>query len=177
HKAARCYVYLSDVSVSKSGRIPKSIWKSAFQESRWFTRGWTLQELLAPASVEFFSLEGRRLGDKKSLERQVHEITGVAVQALRGERLSYFSVTQRMSWAAKRKTTRKEDAAYSLLGLFDIHMPLIYGEGTKAYNRLKEEIDKSLKGKLLALSPALFLRRALPATFFYDYTDSIPPVI
>jgi Heterokaryon incompatibility protein (HET) len=178
--AVKCYVYLSDVSIrdcDKNDHSSQFTLESAFQESRWFTRGWTLQELVAPTSVEFFSLEGKRLGDKKSLERQVHEITGIAIQALQGCPLSNFSVIERMSWAAKRKTTRKEDKAYSLLGIFDVHMPLIYGEGKKAFIRLKEEIDKSSNGKLFALSPALFLKRPLPATFFYGYTNSIPPVI
>jgi Heterokaryon incompatibility protein (HET) len=177
HGAAKCYVYLSDVSIRGYDKNGQFTWESAFRESRWFTRGWTLQELIAPTSVEFFSLEGKRLGDKKSLERQVHEITGIAIQALQGNPLSNFSVIERMSWAAKRKTTRKEDEAYSLLGIFDIHMPLIYGEGEKAINRLKEEIDKSSKGKLFALSPTLLLKRLLPATFFYGYTNSIPPIV
>ena len=82
------------------------------------------------------------------MEQQVYEITGIDVQALRGNPLSSFRVTERMSWAAKRKTTRKEDKAYSLLGIFDIHMPLIYGEGKeKAFIRLREEIEKSVKGE------------------------------
>jgi hypothetical protein len=162
-EAAKCYVYLSDVSIREYDENDQWAWESTFQKSRWFTRGWTLQELIAPASVEFFSLEGKRLGDKRSLERQVHEITGIAVQALQGHPLSNFNVTERMSWAAKRKTTRKEDEAYSLLGIFDIHMPLIYGEGNKAFIRLREEIDNSLKGKLFTLSPTLFLKRLFPA--------------
>ncbi|KFX99139.1 hypothetical protein O988_04021 [Pseudogymnoascus sp. VKM F-3808] len=106
--AAKCYVYLSDVSTT---------WESAFRESRWFRRGWTLQELLAPMSVAFFSREGKRLGDKRTLEQQVHEITGIAISALQGSLLCEFSVTERMSWAESRQTTRAEDSAYSLLGL------------------------------------------------------------
>jgi hypothetical protein len=151
-EAAKCYVYLSDVSMhdyDQTDHCSQSPWEPAFRKSRWFTRGWTLQELIAPESVEFFSSEGKRLGNKKSLERQVHDITGIPIQALQGNPLSALSVTERMSWAAKRETTRKEDEAYSLLGIFDIHMPLIYGEGEKAFLRLKEEIDKSLKRKLL----------------------------
>ena len=166
-EAAKCYVYLSDVSIfnyNENNSFSRFTWESAFRESRWFTRGWTLQELIAPASVEFFSLEGKRLGDKKSLERQVHEITGIAIQALQGNPLSNFSITERMSWAAKRKTTRKEDEAYSLLGIFGIYMPLIYGEGENAFIRLKEMIDKSINGKLFIL-PALSFKRAFPATF------------
>ncbi|OCK72907.1 hypothetical protein K432DRAFT_260321, partial [Lepidopterella palustris CBS 459.81] len=139
--AAKCYVYLSDVAIG--GPIEIGMWKSAFRQSRWFTRGWTLQELIAPTSVEFFSVEEERIGDKKSLEQTLHEITGITVQALQGSLLSRFSVDERMSWAAKRETKREEDAAYSLLGIFDIHMPLIYGEGRKkAFIRLQKEIKE-----------------------------------
>jgi hypothetical protein len=110
--------------------------------------GWTLQELLAPSSVKFFSREGKLLGDKKTLERQVHEITGIAVSALQGAPLSQFSVDERFSWARNRQTSRKEDKAYSLLGIFNVHMPLIYGEPTEnAFRRLLEEIGKSSKGE------------------------------
>jgi hypothetical protein len=113
----------------------------AFQQSRWFTRGWTLQELLAPPSLEFFSREGKLLGDKKSLEVQIHEITGISLLALQGSPLSQFSVTERMAWAAKRETTIEEDQAYSLMGIFDVHLPLIYGEGMgHAFHRLRKEI-------------------------------------
>jgi hypothetical protein len=82
--AAKCYVYLSDVSITKHNQtgLSNQLWEALFRSSRWFTRGWTLQELIAPRSVEFFSLEGTRLGDKKSLEQQVHEVTGVAIRAL-----------------------------------------------------------------------------------------------
>ncbi len=149
--AAKCYVYLSDVSITKrkaSNQFSEFTWESAFRTSRWFTRGWTLQELLAPASVEFFSREGKRLGDKRTLERQVHEITGIAISALQGAPLSQFGVDERLSWAENRQTTRKEDKAYSLLGIFDVYMPLIYGEGRdNALTRLREEIDKPSKGE------------------------------
>jgi hypothetical protein len=149
--AAKCYVYLSDVSRpafdidNKFNQLP---WDPAFRKSRWFTRGWTLQELIAPASVEFFSKTWEQIGTKISLEQQVHEITGIPVKALRGSLLSDFSITERMSWAGRRQTTREEDKAYSLLGIFNVYMPLIYGEGReKALKRLREEIDRSSKGK------------------------------
>ena len=149
--AAKCYVYLSDVSITKrkvNDQFSKFTWESAFWASRWFTRGWTLQELLAPGSVEFFSREGKRLGDKRTLERQIHEITGIAIPAIRGTPLSQFGVDERLLWAKNRQTKRKEDEAYSLLGIFDIYMPLIYGEGRdSAFARLREEIDKPSKGK------------------------------
>jgi hypothetical protein len=144
--ATKCYVYLSDVATNNRDQInlsPQS-WELAFRKSRWFTRGWTLQELLAPSSVEFFCSNKERLGDKKSLERLLHEITGIAIAALQGTLLSEFSVNERMSWAETRQTKREEDRAYSLLGIFDISMPLIYGEGSaKAFKRLQEEIDKN----------------------------------
>jgi hypothetical protein len=152
--AAKCYVYLSDVSIDGSDNNDQSFewtWEPAFRKSRWFTRGWTLQELIAPASVEFFSAEGKQLGDKTLLEQQIHEITGISVQALRGSALSQFPVDERILWAAKRKTKRKEDEAYCLFGLFDIHMPLIYGEGKdRAFIRLKEEIYKSSRDGIYA---------------------------
>ncbi|KAN0072275.1 HET domain containing protein [Elaphomyces granulatus] len=148
--AAKCYVYLADVSrpaLDADIMSSQRPWEMSFRNSRWFTRGWTLQELVSPASVEFFSKEREQLGDKRSLERHIHEVTGIPVRALRGNSLSDFSVPERMSWAEKRETTRKEDKAYSLLGIFDIYMPLIYGEGREnAFKRLREEIDKSSKG-------------------------------
>jgi hypothetical protein len=153
--AAECYVYLSDVSrpaFDSSDKLNQLPWESAFRKSRWFTRGWTLQELIAPASVEFFSKDWEKLGNKKSLERHIHEIAGIPVKVLRGGPLSDFGVTDRMLWADKRETTREEDKAYSLLGIFDVHMPLIYGEGRdNALARLREEIGRVLKGKSLSL--------------------------
>ena len=141
-KADKCYVYLSDISTGDHSQANTS-WEEAFRQSRWFRRGWTLQELIAPASVEFFCSNGNRLGDKISLERQLHEITGIAVLALQGIRLSTFSINERMIWAENRETKREEDKAYSLLGIFDIHMPLIYGEGKEnALARLHEEIHR-----------------------------------
>ncbi|KAI0570449.1 hypothetical protein TUN199_11308 [Pyrenophora tritici-repentis] len=111
--------------------------------NRWFTRGWTLQELLAPASVEFFSQDRKRLGSRLSLEQEIHNITGIPNDALRGQRLTEFSVKERMSWAARRTTTVKEDKVYCLLGIFGVFLPLIYGEGEEyATLRLKEEIQK-----------------------------------
>jgi len=130
--AAKCYVYLSDVSITKQktgSQFSEFTWESAFRASRWFTRGWTLQELLAPACVEFFSKDWEQLGDKKSLERQVHEITGIAISALQGVPLSQFGVDERLLWAEYRQTFRGEDKAYSLLGIFNVYMPLMYGEG------------------------------------------------
>jgi hypothetical protein len=90
--SAKCYVYLSDVSIDGFSRNDQS-----FQKSRWFTRGWTLPELVAPTSVEFFSLEGERLGDRSSLKQEITRITGISIQALQGSPMSQFSVNERMS--------------------------------------------------------------------------------
>ncbi|KAN0091778.1 HET domain containing protein [Hyaloscypha variabilis] len=148
-EAAKCYVYLLDVSTRSSDGIDQSsglTWGPAFQKSRWFTRGWTLQELIAPESVDFFSEDGKRLGDKRSLEQQIHEITRILIEALQGSPLSQFSVSERISWADNRETKRKEDKVYSLMGIFDTHMTLIYGEGReKAFRRLHNKIDKQFR--------------------------------
>jgi Heterokaryon incompatibility protein (HET) len=148
--AAKCYVYLSDVSIYESGNNQTSqlSWELAFRTSRWFTRGWTLQELIAPELVEFFSEQGNLLGDKKSLEQQIHEITWIPVQALQGRSLLYFTVDERMLWAKNRQTKYEEDKVYSLQGIFDVCMPLLYGEGEeRAFIRLREEINRRSTGK------------------------------
>jgi hypothetical protein len=150
--AAICYVYLADVSRPTSDTYDEpsqSSWRSEVCKSKWFTRGWTLQELLAPASVEFFSKEGNKLGNKTSLERQISEVTGIPVKALRGNSLQDFSISERISWQESRETTRKEDKAYSLLGICGVHMPLLYGEGRdNAFIRLRRDIAEVTKGKL-----------------------------
>ncbi|KAJ8123922.1 hypothetical protein ONZ43_g239 [Nemania bipapillata] len=165
--ASRCYAYLSDVSAFQTqGKdadqdISPHVWESAFRSSRWFTRGWTLQELLAPRSVEFFSYEGVRLGDKVSLLPVIHEITGIPYETLKGGDLSNISVEQRFSWTAKRETKRKEDKAYCLLGIFNVFMPLLYGEGDYAFYRLRQEVDKKYaestkSDHLLSMLPVAF---------------------
>jgi hypothetical protein len=110
--AAKCYVYLSDVSAD-SQHLNEDICRS-----RWFTRGWTLQELLAPKSLEFFSQDGIWLGDKESLNLQIQQVTGIPMPALQGEPLSQISVETRMSWIRNRETTIEEDVVYSLFGIF-----------------------------------------------------------
>jgi Heterokaryon incompatibility protein (HET) len=145
--ASKCYVYLCDVSTfahSTSIQPLLTTWDVAFRESRWFTRGWTLQELIAPPSVEFFSHEGDLLGSKMSMEEEIHKITGIAIGALRGEPLMVFAVEERMSWTKGRRTKRQEDVAYSLLGIFNVRMRLDYGEGREeAFERLRKKITKS----------------------------------
>lgn len=143
-KAKRCYVYLTDVSVGE-GSTSSPEFQGSLQASRWFTRGWTLQELLAPQVVEFYSVEGNLVGDKISLMEQIHQITHIPTTALsKRTPLAHFTVDERMSWIKNRQTKRGEDLAYCLFGIFNVHMPLLYGEEQeKAFIRLKREIATS----------------------------------
>ncbi|KAJ8105580.1 hypothetical protein OPT61_g10088 [Boeremia exigua] len=140
--AVRCYVFLSDVSLSAGIETAFCTdWETSFRASAWFTRGWTLQELIAPVSVEFFSCEGQRIGDKVSLERLLHEITGIPLAALQNSPLEQFSTSERMKWAEKRTTSEEEDRVYCVLGLLGVSVPAMYGEGTEnALKRLQAEL-------------------------------------
>ncbi|KAI0648561.1 heterokaryon incompatibility protein-domain-containing protein, partial [Trametes meyenii] len=139
--AAVCYAYLQDVSNDGDPRAPGS----QFRACRWFTRGWTLQELIAPRIVIFCSAEWETLGTKDSLGITIQEITGVGADVLVHSRpLSSVSVSSRMSWAADRITRRKEHEAYCLMGIFGVNMPTIYGEGRRAFVRLQEQILKEI---------------------------------
>ncbi|KAH8646637.1 heterokaryon incompatibility protein-domain-containing protein, partial [Xylariales sp. PMI_506] len=146
-KAAVCYAYLQDVEQGyyddKSG-----VFHCLCEHSRWFCRGWTLQELIAPNDVMFYGADWGFLGSKKEHEDvriSLASITGIDLRILEGIiQPSDMSIASRMKWAAHRETTRLEDQAYSLMGLFDVNMPLLYGEGgPKAFIRLQEEILKN----------------------------------
>jgi len=128
-----CYAFLSDL------RSDQSI--DALTECRWFTRGWTLQELIAPRTLRFYDESWTLRGTKVDHAAVVSDITSIDQSILlRHKDLNSIPVGRRMSWAAGRQTTRTEDIAYSLLGIFGVNMPLIYGEGQKAFMRLQEEI-------------------------------------
>ncbi|KAF3043444.1 hypothetical protein E8E12_008057 [Didymella heteroderae] len=176
-KAAVCYAYLDDVeggepfspigTKENEPEEPDAVWiydqeavrqyalkKERLRKARWFSRGWTLQELIAPSQVLFYGKQWSFLGTKTTLCELLSLITGIDEAALQGANLEAFSVARRMSWAADRVTTRTEDLAYSLLGLFDVNMPLLYGEGEKAFTRLQEEIMKdSSDESLFAWTP------------------------
>lgn len=138
--AVECYAYLSDV-VWKEEDTKGS--RKSFETSKWFTRGWTLQELLAPKKLLFYDQRWKRIGDKSGdLVASISFATGIAVKYMHPSLLMHASVATKMSWASQRETSRKEDVAYSLLGLFGVNMPLLYGEGTKAFHRLQLEIIK-----------------------------------
>lgn len=129
--AAICYAYLEDVTSL-----------SHLDQSRWFTRGWTLQELVAPRDVLFYSSDWRLLGSKLELSDQLWKITRIEPEILSTGVFDHVSIATRMSWAGNRQTTRIEDAAYCLMGIFEVNMPLLYGEGRKSFTRLQEEIMK-----------------------------------
>jgi len=132
-KSAVCIAYLEDVGDGQK----------ALHHSRWFERGWTLQELIAPRRVEFYDYRWNIIGEKQDLVDQLWSRTGIPPDVLINKVTPRSCcIAQRMSWAAERKTTRVEDTAYCLMGLFDINMPFIYGEEEKAFIRLQEEIIK-----------------------------------
>ena len=144
-RAAKCYVFLADVGgPGPTDDENRSNWIGSFQRSKWFTRGWTLQELLAPPVVEFFSCNGYMLGTRSSLVHDIEAITGVPSAALRGtEELFKCSIEDRMEWTKARTTTIPEDKIYCLFGLFQVFLPPIYGEGEQhAKARLEGEIRK-----------------------------------
>jgi hypothetical protein len=112
-------------------------------EDKWFTRGWTLQELIAPSRVEFFDKNWKHIGNKFQCSGYIALVTTIPENVIRSSRsMSSYGIATKMSWAAGRQTTRIEDVAYSLLGMFKVNMPLLYGEGKKAFIRLQEEIMK-----------------------------------
>ncbi|OTA69364.1 HET-domain-containing protein, partial [Hypoxylon sp. EC38] len=138
NKSEICYAYLSDV---QPGENPFKE-GSTFRKCRWFTRGWTLQELLAPRTLLFFDREWNKMGSKRELAVLIKDITGIESFYLFGSSPKEASVAKRMSWASSRSTTRVEDTAYCLLGIFDLYMPMLYGEGETAFKRLQEKIMK-----------------------------------
>jgi hypothetical protein len=190
-EAYECYAYLCDVAATHETEVQRD---QALEKSKWFTRGWTLQELLAPSSVFFVANDWTTiLGSVSSLDFPISTVTGIDILYLQ-KRADCFSasVATRMSWMSKRQCTRIEDLAYSLMGIFNVHMPTLYGEGQSAFLRLQLEILKmsndesifawtlpeALIGKdgtelgLLASSPAFF-----PGGRFtrYDAYDSDRP--
>ncbi|THV01327.1 HET-domain-containing protein, partial [Dendrothele bispora CBS 962.96] len=132
-----CIAYLSDVPNRSVMDLDE------FRKSRWFERGWTLQELIAPRSMVFLNQEWNMIGTRFSMRHIVAEVTSIPVKVFEDGIVERYSIAQKMSWAASRKTTRDEDMAYCLMGLFGVNMPPIYGEGgVKAFMRLQQEIIK-----------------------------------
>lgn len=133
-----CFVFLSDLLSIDRNKI-----SSYLPNCRWFTRGWTLQELIAPSEIEFYDWGWNLIGTNgdDTLRALLSEITGIDANVLDdSDLLQSIPVARRMSWAASRQTTRVEDLAYCLFGIFDVNLPLIYGEGKKSFIRLQEAI-------------------------------------
>jgi hypothetical protein len=151
--AAICFVYLADLPSFDDN---EQVMDESLSKCRWFTRGWTLQELIASSHIEFYDCDWTWKGTKLSLQRQLSEITGVSIEVLENcDNLSIIPVGRRMSWASRRQTTREEDLAYCLFGIFDVNLPLIYGEGPKAFLRLQEAIiHENADLSLFAWTPA-----------------------
>ncbi|KAJ4253901.1 hypothetical protein NW762_010299 [Fusarium torreyae] len=144
-KAEVCYVYLAD-----------KVETSSLEDCRWFYRGWTLQELIAPSSMKFFNYPWSYIGSKDSLMGELSAITSIDAAILSHKApLSSACIAKRLSWAAGRKTTRVEDMSYCLLGICQINMPMLYGEGQAAFDRLQQEIIRSTYDlSLLAWTPS-----------------------
>ncbi|KAN0122874.1 Heterokaryon incompatibility protein (HET) domain containing protein [Hyaloscypha variabilis] len=133
-----CFVFLSDLL-----SIDRNVMSNDLPHCRWFTRGWTLQELIAPENIEFYNWGWDLIGTKVTLRTLLSEITGIYSNILNDSDLIFsIPVARRMSWAASRQTTRVEDLAYCLFGIFDVNLPLIYGEGKKSFIRLQEAIAR-----------------------------------
>ncbi|GLA07209.1 hypothetical protein AnigIFM60653_008163 [Aspergillus niger] len=141
-----CYAHLADVPPTTDQELDKAI----FSRSRWFTRGWTLQELIAPSRLVFLAQDWSFLHARETVVELISDITGISHLFLDsrseklelGSNLKSTSIAERMSWASNRETSRIEDMAYSLLGILQVNMPLLYGEGSAAFRRLQEEIIK-----------------------------------
>ncbi|KAI1791164.1 HET-domain-containing protein [Ganoderma leucocontextum] len=155
-----CFAYLADVESDCVLDAPGS----AFSTARWHSRGWTLQELIAPSFVVFVSRDWKIIGNKTELASLLEGITGVWKKVLTREvHYSTLSVARRMLWAAGRSTKRVEDEAYCLMGLFDINMPTIYGEGRHAFQRLQHELMKqSIDTSLFAWGRWIYSENAAP---------------
>ncbi|KAK1832137.1 heterokaryon incompatibility protein-domain-containing protein [Podospora conica] len=169
-QSAICYAYLSDVEEGGD---------ESFAASRWFTRGWTLQELIAPEALIFFDKAWKEIGTKALLSQRISAITGISQDILKGlVGPDDSSIAQRMSWASQRETTRVEDMAYCLMGLFGVNMPMLYGEGKRAFLRLQEEIIKTSNDhsifawKSPGFHPCNFLAES--PSCFADSNDIVP---
>ncbi|KAH6972780.1 heterokaryon incompatibility protein-domain-containing protein [Ilyonectria sp. MPI-CAGE-AT-0026] len=143
-EALVCFAYLADVPPALGSPHDN------FDTSRWFTRGWTLQELVAPQKLDFFANDWTLIANRHELASRISHITNIkeahlvdATPAAQRNLLARTSVAEKMSWASKRETTRKEDTAYCLLGILGVNMPLIYGEGERAFLRLQEEVVRT----------------------------------
>lgn len=194
--ATVCYALISDASwthepcgiqdspPTSANRERYALAYAALSHSRWVTRGWTLQELVAPKHLKFFGKEWNCMGMKESLANALSSITGIDSAALRDKSLNLYSVDVKMSWVRGRRTTRVEDQAYCLMGLFDVNMALLYGEGSKAFQRLQEEIIRTSSDRSIFCweprsweQPGYDLLASCPEQFTGKMKESLGPHI
>ncbi|KAH7089856.1 heterokaryon incompatibility protein-domain-containing protein, partial [Paraphoma chrysanthemicola] len=180
-EAAICYAFLQDARrTASTGQDVLELWPN-FQRARWFRRGWTLQELLAPAGeFRFYGEDWQLIGTREELAIAISQATDIDRDAIYGRAsagyIRHASIARKMSWASNRETTREEDIAYSLLGLFDVNMPLLYGEGgSRAFERLQEEIIKrGTDHSFLVWGAALDARKAMSNNNNIDFLARHP---
>ncbi|KAL8955751.1 MAG: hypothetical protein Q9193_006510, partial [Seirophora villosa] len=187
--AGVCFVYLADVSWRTTGPTLQQASMMSFRASNWFTRGWTLQELLAPEDVHFYDRTWRSIGTKVTWIHEISELTNIDVRYLSPDQKIAFrpcsksldcrahsprvpSIATRMSWVSRRQTSRTEDMAYCLLGIFDVNMPLLYGEGRKAFRRLQYEILKESNDESIFAWATRFDMHDALATWPTDFSYS-----
>ncbi|KAJ9604827.1 hypothetical protein H2200_010942 [Cladophialophora chaetospira] len=150
-----CYAYICDLAFGRNT-------KTSFGSCSYWTRSWTLQEMIAPELVQFYDMGWNFVGTRDSLIGAIKHITGIEEDVLlRKKPLSEVLIAVKMSWASRRMSTREEDIAYCLLGIFDVNMPLLYGEGQKAFLRLQEEI----------------MKRSDDLSIFWNFTSSTPSTV
>ena len=167
--AEKCYVYLTDVRTEEPSN--EHSWQRDFRNSRWFGRGWTLQELIAPSIVEFYSSEGDFLGSKDQLEKEINEITRIPIKALRSSSFSDFSLQERRQWQKGRQTKKEEDMVYSLLGLLEVSLHATYGIGfAEAQSELNHKIAIKYKGGTELVSLSYLVLTKCSGTRFDEYS-------
>ncbi|KAF2108232.1 heterokaryon incompatibility protein-domain-containing protein, partial [Lophiotrema nucula] len=175
-KAKVCYAFLEDWSSERRWEL---------KHCRWFTRGWTLQELIAPPNVHFYMNNWQYAGSLETLHKEITNITGIDTFTLGGNPVKRLSVARRMSWASKRVTTREEDEAYCLLGIFGVNLPLLYGEGKRAFIRLQEEILRNLDDQTIFawnvqsehnLQASAFWSLLAPSPAFFSHAAEYIPI-
>lgn len=156
-----CYAYLSDVESLPGGfDMANEKHVQQFRASEWFKRGWTLQELLAPVTLTFYSRDWAEIASRSTMADLICETTRIDSVYLNGDGMfKKASIAQKMSWVSRRETKRIEDMAYCMLGIFDVNLPLLYGEGPKSFIRLQEEIIRTSNDQSI---------------FCWTWTDSVP---
>jgi hypothetical protein len=182
--SSACFIYLEDVQwASECGedtcpsKGQRDAQLEAMAKSRWFSRGWTLQELIAPRRRLFLTAGWQTITYGFDLLQTLSGVTRIPRAILKHlDIVSLYSVAERMSWAARRKTTRPEDMVYSLMGLFDVSMPILYGEGVrKAFRRLQLEIMQTSFDMTIFAWSAGYQESGLLAHSPADFAD-IPPL-